>query len=71
MGDSYKVTGVATQGGDGLSEWVTSYKLQYSVDGSTWQYYAKVRLFLGQFTTDYHRSALKIIPRFITFTSEF
>ena len=55
MGDTYKVTGVATQGGDGLSEWVTSYKLQYSVDGSTWQYYAMVSLFLGQFTTDYHR----------------
>ena len=42
LGDEYKVTGVATQGGDGLSEWVKSYKLQYTVDGSTWQYYGQV-----------------------------
>ena len=40
--DVYKVTGVATQGGDGLSEWVTSYKLQYTMDDSTWQYYSQV-----------------------------
>lgn len=49
----YKVTAVATQGGDGLSEWVTSYKLQYGMDGSTWQYYAKVSPFSGQFLIDY------------------
>jgi len=42
LSDVYKVTGVATQGGDGLSEWVTSYKLQYTVDDSTWQYYSQV-----------------------------
>lgn len=42
LSDVYKVTGVATQGGDGLSEWVTSYKLQYTVDDSMWQYYSQV-----------------------------
>lgn len=42
LGDVYKVTGVATQGGDGLSEWVTSFKLEYTTDGSSWQYYGQV-----------------------------
>lgn len=42
LGDVYKVTGVASQGGDGLSEWVTSYKLEYTTDGSSWQYYGQV-----------------------------
>lgn len=42
LGVMYKITGVATQGGDGLSEWVSSYKLQYSVDGNVWQYYGAI-----------------------------
>lgn len=48
LGDTYKVTGTATQGGDGLSEWVTSYKLEYTVDGSTWQYYGQASDLSGQ-----------------------
>lgn len=43
LGKVLKVTGVATQGADGLTEWVRSYKLEYSVDGSSWTYYPKVR----------------------------
>lgn len=38
----HRVTGVATQGADSSTDWVTSYKLQYSSDGSNWQYYSKV-----------------------------
>ncbi|XP_078352365.1 lactadherin-like [Oculina patagonica] len=34
-----KITGVATQGRNGLNEHVRSYKLQYSNDGVTFQYY--------------------------------
>ena len=34
-----KVTRVATQGSNGYSEWVTSYKLQYSRDGVNFQFY--------------------------------
>ena len=34
-----KVTGVTTQGRNGYSQWVTKYKLQYSDDGVTFQYY--------------------------------
>ena len=34
-----KVTGVATQGQNAYREWVTKYKLQYSGDGISFQYY--------------------------------
>ena len=34
-----KVTRVATQGRSGYSQWVTKYKLQYSDDGVSFQYY--------------------------------
>ena len=33
------VTRVATQGRNGDSQWVTKYKLQYSIDGVSFQYY--------------------------------
>lgn len=33
------VTGIATQGRNGISQWVTSYELQYSEDGVTFVYY--------------------------------
>ena len=33
------VTGVATQGRNGNGHWVTEYKLQYSYDGTNFQYY--------------------------------
>ena len=36
-----KVTRVATQGSNGYSEWVTSYKLQYSKDGVNFQFYTE------------------------------
>ena len=34
-----KVTRVATQGRNSYSQWVTKYKLQYSDDGVSFQYY--------------------------------
>ncbi|KAK3728579.1 hypothetical protein QZH41_011661 [Actinostola sp. cb2023] len=39
LGRLLKVTGVATQGADSSSEWVTSFKLEHSSDGSQWHYY--------------------------------
>ena len=33
------VTGLATQGRNAYSQWVTKYKMQYSVDGTNFQYY--------------------------------
>ena len=39
-GQHTKVTRVATQGGNGANaQWVTKYKLQYSNDGASFQYY--------------------------------
>jgi len=35
------VTRVATQGSSAYSEWVTEYKLQFSNDGVTFQYYVE------------------------------
>ena len=40
LGSQYtKVTGVATQGRSDEFQWVTKYRLQYSVDGVNFQYY--------------------------------
>ena len=35
------VTGLATQGRNAGSQWVTKYKMQYSVDGINFQYYVE------------------------------
>jgi len=38
--ESYtKLTGIATQGRNGYSQWVTKYQLQYSDDGVNFHYY--------------------------------
>ena len=39
----YQVSGVASQGSSDDTQWVTTYKLEYSTDGSTWIYYPQVR----------------------------
>ena len=39
----FQITGVATQGRQDAAQWVKSYKLEYSTDGSTWIYYPDVR----------------------------
>ena len=39
LGGQTKVTAVATQGRISLSHWVSKYKLQYSNDGRTFNYY--------------------------------
>ena len=36
-----KVTRLATQGRNAVSQWVTRYKLQYSQDGVTFHYYSE------------------------------
>ena len=42
MGVQYPtVTRVATQGSSAYSEWVTEYKLEFSNDGMTFQYYVE------------------------------
>ena len=42
LGSYTTVTRVATQGRNGHDEWVTRYKLQYSDDGVTFQFYKDV-----------------------------
>ena len=39
LGSSKEVTYFATQGRNAVSQWVTSYKVEYSNDGSSFQYY--------------------------------
>jgi len=39
LGSSKKVTYLATQGRNAYNQWVTSYKVEYSNDGSSFQYY--------------------------------
>ena len=39
LGGYTKLTGIATQGRNGDSQWVTKYQLQYSDDGVSFDYY--------------------------------
>ena len=39
LGSYTRVTRVATQGRNGYDQWVTKYKLQYSDDGATFEFY--------------------------------
>ena len=43
FGQIYQISGVTTQGRGDATQWVTSYKLEYSTDGSSWTYYPNVR----------------------------
>ena len=54
LGGYTKLTGIATQGRNGDSQWVTKYQLQYSDDGVNFRYYRalcesfpKVNLYLA------------------------
>ena len=42
--DQYIVTRVATQGRNGITQWVKKYKLQYSDDGARFRYYNEPRM---------------------------
>ena len=42
FGSHTRVTQVATQGMNGVDEWVTRYKLQYSDNGVTYKFYQKI-----------------------------
>jgi len=39
LGSKTKLTGIATQGRNGYSQWVTKYQLQYSDNGVNFHYY--------------------------------
>ncbi|KAL9954030.1 hypothetical protein ACROYT_G041518 [Oculina patagonica] len=76
LGSRYtKVTRVATQGRNGVSNWVTKYKLQYSNDGMNFQYYrepgdAADKEFAGntdQDTVVYHDLSQPITSRYVRF----
>ena len=43
FGQIFQITGVNTQGRADAAQWVKSYKLEYSTDGSSWTYYPGVR----------------------------
>ena len=42
FGQIFQITGVATQGRADAAQWVKSYKLEYSTDGSSWTLYPDV-----------------------------
>ena len=42
LGSYTKLTGIATQGRNGVNEWVTKYQLQYSDDGVNFEYYKEL-----------------------------
>ena len=41
----FQISGVATQGRADATQWVETYKLEYSTDGSSWTDYPNVRDF--------------------------
>ncbi|KAM5136485.1 contactin-associated protein-like 3 isoform 2-T2 [Callospermophilus lateralis] len=47
LGERMKVTAVATQGGYGSSDWVTSYLLMFSDSGRNWKQYRREESFWG------------------------
>ena len=56
FGKIYQITGVTTQGRADSAQWVTSYKLEYSLDGTSWTYYPRVR-----FSISFEKEALLIV----------
>ena len=55
-----EVTSIATQGRNGVSQWVTKYKLQYSDNGVHYQYYRQQ----GQTSNTVRRSSLQFAAGF-------
>ena len=55
-----EVTSIATQGRNGVSQWVTKYKLQYSDNGVHYQYYRQQ----GQTSNTVRRSSLEFAAGF-------
>ena len=58
LGSHNKLTGIATQGRNGVNQWVAKYQLQYSDDGVNFHYYKapgqrspKVKPYPAQLTT--------------------
>ena len=58
LGSYTKLTGIATQGRNGVNQWVAKYQLQYSDDGVNFHYYKalgqrspKVKPYPAQLTT--------------------
>ena len=50
----FQISGVATQGRADAAQWVKTYKLEYSTEGSTWTYYPNV----SDFNHDFHSRIL-------------
>ncbi|CAH3032614.1 unnamed protein product, partial [Porites lobata] len=75
LGSKHEVTGLATQGRNGYGQWVTKYKVQYSVNGVNFQYYmeqtqAAIKEFVGnadQDTVVYRKLSHAIRARYIRF----
>ena len=53
------LTGIATQGRNGHSQWVTKYQLQYSDDGVTFHYYKALCEKLPKVTHSCHLCSLQ------------
>ncbi len=53
LGSYIRVTRVATQGRDGYDQWVTKYRLQYSNDGVTFEFYQEM-----------HERSAKVCPSY-------
>ncbi|KAM7452301.1 EGF-like repeat and discoidin I-like domain-containing protein 3 [Porites harrisoni] len=75
LGSKHEVTGLATQGRNGYDQWVTKYKVQYSVNGVNFQYYmeqgqAAIKEFVGnadQDTVVYQKLSHAIKARYVRF----
>ncbi|XP_073259033.1 uncharacterized protein [Porites lutea] len=73
FGSYTTVTRIATQGENGYNNWVTKYKLKYSDDGTTFQFYKDVggtspKVFIGNTDSEtvvYNKLSLSIRTRFI------
>ena len=61
LGSYTKLTGIATQGRNGVDQWVTSYHLYYSDDGVTFYYYKE---------PDFNKAASQWSPKVKVYLSD-
>jgi len=64
LGSYTKLTGIATQGRNGVNQWVTQYQLEYSDDGVNFHYFKEARHRSAK-VKPYHSDGLKSLHAFM------
>lgn len=71
LGSYIRVTRVATQGRDGSDMWVTKYKLLYSMDEASFNFYKEVHQKSAKVTPCYHNCLVHLTRKSVLFKCYF